>query len=976
MRNLHKLGDVQGLANLLRVDIRTGININNENDIAQRRQLYGSNKIAGTKQIKFNQILKFNIEKNHSLIIFLICFFFLFMEFVQIKYLKNKTEIVSKNLDLNVQIGTLVMLFLSIIINTIKRWKDDRDYNNLVFQNTEYKVKVARNSLVQYIKSSSLVVGDILLIEAGDIINVDGILLKSNDLVVTESPLVSAREGLAKSAHEKGQIYIDCFIYSGSQIMMGQGEMLVCSVGQNTLVNRVQQCSSVTMHKNFLNEKLKDIEGKIKATGTKCLFVFFVFILIKYLFWKGQKFCCLNQQFWFLIQDMLLSAQMLVGVSFYLMQEGISQAFHTYICIAMQFLSQKDIIIKDIQAFQWLGFVDSIVTDKTGCVTKNINFVEKIYANEQEYYNTYSSMNKISIYSNRSLEILCENICINSSDILQTDRNMVDKVGISIESALLEYAFKLGYDYEKYRVSSRIKKVYPFNSKQKRMITVYLKKQGTLRVYFKGSPELILDKCTEFRNKEGINQKLTQAVKQIIREKINQFGAVESLRIILFAFKDIEYDSQHIYSEEKLNQDLIFLALVGIKDPFRPDIPEAIKKCKNAGITVRALTGDNRETAIATGKLIGLLNQNTEYKENNMAILDGEKFQNSISGIGQYTNKFGRGQIMEKIRDIHNFERLIKELRIISRGTSKAKDALVTGLIQLKYIVAVTGDDTADCQIMQKAQVGIGLGLSGNEVVKQAAYIILKNDSFSSIIPSILYARNIYQFLRKYFQLILSQNYVIIFILFITIFFQGQFQPFNCAQFLFMSILLDEFAAFIMAREEPSQQLLKQPPISTKEYIITSDMWRNIFFQSLFQISVISFALFIDINSLFRISNTFTSINQSPQAKFTICFNSLVYFQLFNILYSANVKKYNNDNYGIFWRKFIIFLQISVLLAVYLIIFYNFGKYFGCIQLKLGDHALCLLLGLSNIGLFAFVFQIHSKFFSKFNCLKYTFSLK
>ncbi|EGR26923.1 hypothetical protein IMG5_204810 [Ichthyophthirius multifiliis] len=365
-----------------------------------------------------------------------------------------------------------------------------------------------------------------------------------------------------------------------------------------------------------------------------------------------------------------------------------------------------------------------------------------------------------------------------------------------------------------------------------------------------------------------------------------------------------------------------------------------------------------------------------------MAILDAEKFLNSISGIGQYSSKLGRGQLVEKIRDIHNFERLIKELRIISQGTSKAKDALVTGLIQLKYIVAVTGDDTADFQIIQKAQVGIGLGLSGNEVVKQAADIILKNDNFSSIIPAILYSRNIYEFIRKYFQLILSQNYVIIFILFIHVFFSNEFHPFNSAQFLFLNILVDDFAAYIMVREEPSQQLLKEPPLSQKEYIITSEMWKNIIFQTFFQIMTLCFLLFMDLNYYLNLDDFFSGfydLNQGSylwNVRYTICFNCLVYLQLFNILCSTCLQKNIYDFYNFFWNKAVFLIQIGFFLVIYLIVFSYFGKYLGCVQLKFGDHLFCLVLGIINIVIFIFINQFSSNFFIRFNYLKYTFSQK
>ncbi|KAL4450361.1 hypothetical protein ABPG74_009067 [Tetrahymena malaccensis] len=1035
MKNLQKLADINGLANLLRVDVRSGLSNYNQSDLANRVKLYGANRVIIGKNVSFKNIIKENFYQTKTLLILIfVVALFTIRSYILYTQVGNLIGILHIN-EIYIEIGTMFMMVATFVTKCLKQWFIDKEFNNLVCVNTEYKVKILRNSQVQYIKSTQLVVGDIMMVEAGDIINVDGILIESYDLKVNESPLISGRENASKQAPDRDSYYVDCFIYSGTQIMVGQGKMIVCCVGNNTILDRVQKKNQDSIFKNPLSDKLNQIQTKIGSSSTNSSTLIILFIMFEY-FWDAhyQKQIFTLQTFCDLIQLI----QMILALSFLLMPEGLTQALDTYLSYSVKQLETQEVIIKDLSALEWMGYVDSIVTDKTGCVTENKNRVEKIYTNqEQTVDDILASFREIEkknliekkkerdfIGQNRKIEqLLFENICINSVGVLQKEQVGQEAHNTTVETALLEFALKFGYDYEKYRIQSKIKKVHNFNTNKKRMITVFQKNQSTLRCYLKGSPDVLLDKCSRFTNIEGRPSDMHSSVKQLIQDRITQYGAKETLKLIFFAYKDIEYDPTQIYAEEQINQDLVFVGIVCIRDPFRLDMPECLKTCQEASITVRALTGDNKESAVSTAKFIGyifsqslqvshnflntqfkgLLPENFDIKTSNMAVLDGDQFKKIVEGIETFQSQSGRSQTIQRLRGIDQFQKHIKELRMISKGRSAEKDQLVTGLIQLKYVVAVTGDDTDDIKIINKAQVGIGLGQSGNEVVKQAAQIILKNDSFTSIIPAILWGRNIYEFVRKYFQLIISQSQIIILLLLLNVIVWER-HLFNAAQFLLVNVLVDEFAAHALAREYPSEHLLSIPPIRRKEYIIKPVMWRNIIFETLYQILALSLLLFGDLEFIFNMQNQFFRIDSSSidkyirnvqadqdglsqeefkslkkqnlRFRYSLCFNCLVFLQLFNILSCSSLHYSKIRVFRDIKRKFFLFVSVLFILGFYILLMHYFHDYFECTKHGLPEHFLCLTISLTKLFYNYLIRFINHRPFSSIRYVKYTFDFE
>lgn len=512
--------------------------------------------------------------------------------------------------------------------------------------------------------------------------------------------------------------------------------------------------------------------------------------------------------------------------------EGLPLAVTIALAYSVGKMKDENNLVRYLQACETMGGANNICSDKTGTLTKNLMTVTNIFVEQ-------SSTDAISreIMKDQTCKLLCLGVCNNSNanPVITTQGGSVkiEQLGNKTECALLEMAYRMGYDYKKYRSRDHIVKIFPFSSEKKKMCTIYKEERGPTYAFVKGAPDFLLPYCTKFINKSGQATKITTEFSDSMHHNILEFAS-KSLRTILLAYKEVTAVPE---DWDEIENELVILGMVGIKDPLRDGIKDAVIKCNEAGVQVRMVTGDNKNTAIAIAKEAGILDENWEPNEENYAVMEGKEFREFVGGLEN------EGEEDEGVVNLENFKLVARDLCVLARSSPDDKYLIATGLKQLENVVAMTGDGTNDAPALKKADIGFAMGIAGTEVAKEASGIILLDDNFASIVTAMKWGRNIFDCIRKFLQFQLTVNFVALVMAFVGGAVLRE-SPLNPIQMLWVNLIMDTLASLALATEPPSEELLKRQPYSRFESLITPNMWKNIVVQGLWQIVVLGIILF------------------------------------------------------------------------------------------------------------------------------------
>lgn len=330
-------------------------------------------------------------------------------------------------------------------------------------------------------------------------------------------------------------------------------------------------------------------------------------------------------------------------------------------------------------------------------------------------------------------------------------------------------AYRMGYNFAQYR-NDKVARVVPFSSKKKRMSVIYRLNEGTYRVFVKGAPDWLHKYTTSYLDKFGNIQPINEEFEQSRDKQIKSF-ADKSLRTLLLCYKDVPVNELNPeiedleYLETLLEKDLIAVGVAGIQDPLRPEVKNAVKICQQAGVTVRMVTGDVRDTAVAISKDAGIIDRDYNPVVDKYVVMTGQEFREFVGGKKEV--KDDEGKVKYEVGNLENFRVVYDKTRVIARSSPEDKYLLVTGIRQLGHVVAVTGDGTNDAPALKKADVGFAMGIAGTDVAKEAAGIILLDDNFTSILTAIKWGRNIFDCIRKFLQFQVTVNIVAMFMVFL-----------------------------------------------------------------------------------------------------------------------------------------------------------------------------------------------------------------
>lgn len=625
------------------------------------------------------------------------------------------------------------------------------------------QARVLRNGEQALIPAEELVPGDIVLLYEGDRIPADGEIFQENECETQEAILTGESTPVSKS-EEEGQNRI----YMGTTISHGSARAVITQTGMQTEFGRIATLTTST------EKDLSPLQKELNSVGVfvgKMTFVITVILVGVGIFLQHQA----------ITEAILFGASVAVAA----VPEGLPTTITIALAIGVQRLAKKHAIMKQLSSVETLGSTTVIVSDKTGTLTKNEMTVEKIFAN---------SGTSLTEKENEKLIGLVCNLC-NNAKIIQGKT-----LGDPTEGALITFAEKLGFSQEEAIRNSEILYELPFDSKRKRM-TVIARIGEKVYALCKGAPDSILE-VSSVNNEE----------KKLIL-KINEEGASQALRMIAFAYRELSNEELSGKSEDhkkkftiaSIEKNLIYLGMVGMMDPPREEVPQAIKLAQKAGIRVIILTGDHGLTAKAIAEKIGLIEKNKPF-----TIITGSELDNTSD------------------------EDLIKILSkpiptIFARVSPENKLRVVEILKQQGEIVAVTGDGVNDAPALKRADIGVAMGIAGTDVSKEAANMILADDSFSTIVSAIQEGRTVYENLKKFLMYMFSSNMGELVIIFMAIIL-GLKQPLTAIMILLINIGTDVLPALALGLEPSKQEYMELPPRNQNEKILKTSFIKRLFF--------------------------------------------------------------------------------------------------------------------------------------------------
>ncbi|XP_078270135.1 plasma membrane calcium-transporting ATPase 2 isoform X2 [Rhinoraja longicauda] len=982
-------GDMNGFCRRLKTSPTEGL-AGNPVDLENRKQTFGRNFIPPKKPKTFLQLIWEALQDVTLIILEIAAIISLGLSFYQPPGERNEMcGSAAGGVEGEGEADTgwiegaaiLLSVICVVFVTAFNDWSKEKQFRGLQSRiEQEQKFSVVRGGQVNQIPVSELVTGDIAQIKYGDLLPADGVLIQGNDLKIDESSLTGESDHVRKSADK------DPMLLSGTHVMEGSGKMVVVAVGVNSQTGIIftllgagseeegkkdkkakkqdgaaamemqplksaeggdgeekekKKGGSAKKEKSVLQGKLTKLAVQIGKAGlvmsaiTVIILVLYFAIdtfVIQKLQWLPE---CTPVYIQFFVKFFIIGVTVLVVA----VPEGLPLAVTISLAYSVKKMMKDNNLVRHLDACETMGNATAICSDKTGTLTTNRMTVVQAYIGDT----LYKEVPDPDALPSKSLDVLVNAISLNSaytSKILPPDKGvgLPRQVGNKTECGLLGFILDLKRDYQAIRdltPEEKLYKVYTFNSERKSMSTVIRMQDGSFRMYSKGASEIVLKKCSNVLNSAGELRSFRPRDRDEMAKKVIEPMACEGLRTICIAFRDFPGSPEPDWdNENNILLDLTCIAVVGIEDPVRPEVPDAIKKCQQAGITVRMVTGDNINTARAIAIKCGIINPGEDF-----ICLEGKDFNRRIRNE--------KGEVEQE-----RIDKIWPKLRVLARSSPTDKHTLVKGIIdslcgERRQVVAVTGDGTNDGPALKKADVGFAMGIAGTDVAKEASDIILTDDNFSSIVKAVMWGRNVYDSISKFLQFQLTVNVVAVIVAFtgacIT-----QDSPLKAVQMLWVNLIMDTFASLALATEPPTEALLLRKPYGRNKPLISRTMMKNILGHGIYQLTII-FTLLFAGETIFNIdSGRNAPLHAPPSEHYTIIFNTFVLLQLFNEINARKIHGEKNVFDGIFRNPIFCSIVFGTFAVQIGIIQYG-GKPFSCTPLKLDQWLWCIVLGVGEL---------------------------
>ncbi len=662
----------------------------------------------------------------------------------------------------------MIVITMNAVLGTVQTVKAEQSLQSLK-KLSGPQAKVLRDGAVVLLPARELVVGDVILLEAGDMIPADGRLIENASLKVDESALTGESLAVEKNIdpilEEAALGDRSNMMFSGSFVTYGHGRVVVTDIGMQTEVGKIAGLLKTT------SEKQTPLQVSLEEFGKKLSILILVFcgILFAINVFRGEK----------------ISSAFMFAVA--LAVAAIPEALSSIVTIVLSFGTQKmakeHAIIRKLQAVEGLGSVSVICSDKTGTLTQNKMTVEDYYIDGKRI-----AAAAVDVSDPAQSCLLYDSILCNDS----TNENGME-IGDPTETALINLGKRYGVEAAEVRRLSPRKGEIPFDSDRKMMSTLH-RIDGENRMIVKGAIDCLMARTEWIWTSAGVRE-LTEKDKEIIWKQ-NQDFSMEGLRVLAFAYRDIP--DKHILTAEDENH-LVFLGLIAMMDPPREESKAAVAECIKAGIRPVMITGDHKITAAAIAKRIGILHDLSEACE---------------------------GADIEKMSD-DQLKEFVPHISVYARVSPEHKIRIVRAWQQRGKIVAMTGDGVNDAPALKQADIGVAMGVTGTEVAKDAAAMVLTDDNFATIVKAVENGRNLYQNIKNAIQFLLSGNFgAILTVLCASVF--GLPVPFAPVHLLFINLLTDSLPAIALGMEPHHGEVMKEKPRSADESILTRNFLSKI----------------------------------------------------------------------------------------------------------------------------------------------------
>ena len=914
-------GGIDKLLNILQTDKQRGIA-----SVSERERHFGTNKIFRKPP---PTLLDFIKEALSDAMIIILIFCAIFEIGISI-YDNIKGKANTEYID---GISIIIAVCVVVAVGSFTNYKKELKFQELNdTQNSQTKYNIIRNGAPLSIVADNLLVGDLIKINYGEILPADILMVEGNGIKIDESSLTGESDAMNKKPFEKCLEELEQgnhkpssnILLSGTNVIEGAGAGIVIAVGEHSQKGIIRGTidNAQENNKTPLESKLDSIAKLIGFFGLGSAVVTLIALVIQMVvrFIKNNDF-----SFGSMIEQLLGIVILCVSIIVVAIPEGLPLAVTLSLAFSIKRLMDNKNLVRKMHACETMGGANYICTDKTGTLTQNLMFVVRLVTHSESIeikqnvkvddVNLKSKSSKKLrqdrtdiIENNNYWEVLRTTVSLNVDATIQKldapnsdgdteiceSKNKTDKGFIEF---LYQFKSPISEEKEKYMTSPDNYKLFPFDSKKKRMST-FVKNPDfptKYRLFTKGGSENAMAYSNRYIDKNtGAVRELTEDIIEFVNNEINEMNK-KMMRTLYICYKDIsedEYERCNEPDERGLlidQKDLIFIGIFGLRDSLRPGVDAAVKKCHNAGVSVIMVTGDNLVTATAIAKECNIFpekidldkprlkdiernpndindpNKRLEHIQELLNVkpyaMTGNSFYSVIGGIicqicgkdtiactcpkseaeaeelAKQNNGVKKPVKIDVVQNMDNFRKISTNMLVMARSQPIHKYALVLGLKAMGHVVAVTGDGTNDAPALSKSDVGFSMA-DGTDIAKEASDIIIMDNNFTSIVVAMIYGRSIYENIRKFLQFQLTVNFCACILVFICSC-VGNDSPLSSVQMLWVNLIMDSLGSLALATEPPYDELLNRKPTNRKESIINGRMWKHIILQSIFEIIIL-----------------------------------------------------------------------------------------------------------------------------------------
>ncbi|XP_048593016.1 putative calcium-transporting ATPase 11, plasma membrane-type [Brassica napus] len=881
-RSLTKSGGAEGIAQKLSVSLTEGVR---SSELHIREKIYGANRYAEKPARSFLTFV-WEALQDVTLIILMVC-----------AVVSIGVGVATEGFPKGMYDGTgiLLSIILVVMVTAVSDYRQSLQFRDLDREKKKINIQVTRDGNRQEVSIDDLVVGDVVHLSIGDRVPADGVFITGYNLEIDESSL----SGESEPSHVNKE---KPFLLSGTKVQNGSAKMLVTTVGMRTEWGKLMETlSEGGEDETPLQVKLNGVATIIGKIGLGFAVLTFVVLCVRFVIGKAAAggISEWSSEDALTLLDYFAIAVTIIVVA---VPEGLPLAVTLSLAFAMKQLMKDRALVRHLAACETMGSSTCICTDKTGTLTTNHMVVNKVWIceNIKERREENFELNLSEQVKNLLIQAIFQNT---GSEVVKDKEGKTQILGSPTERAILEFGLLLGGDVEMQRREHKILKIEPFNSDKKKMSVLTSHSGGKVRAFCKGASEIVLKMCEKVVDSSGKSVPLTEEKIAAVSEVIEGFAS-EALRTLCLVYTDLD----EAPSGDLPDGGYTLVAVVGIKDPVRPGVREAVQTCQNAGITVRMVTGDNISTAKAIAKECGILTAGG-------VAIEGSEFRNLPP---------------------HEMRAILPKIQVMARSLPLDKHTLVNNLRKIGEVVAVTGDGTNDAPALHESDIGLAMGIAGTEVAKENADVIIMDDNFATIVNVARWGRAVYINIQKFVQFQLTVNVVALIINFVSACITGS-APLTAVQLLWVNMIMDTLGALALATEPPNEGLMKRQPIGRTASFITRAMWRNIIGQSIYQLIVLGILNFYGKQILNLNGPDSTAVLN------TIIFNSFVFCQVFNEVNSREIEKIN-----VFEGMFSSWVFVAVMTATIgfqLIIVELLGAFASTVPLSWQHWLLCIVIG-------------------------------